>query len=98
MFTDNKRSVTFIDSPAFGTVAYVCIGALLVGSIIHTSVVGRPVIRGQEHGYFAYGGSTIVILLAPNRSTWDKDLLEHSEQKHETMVKVGEAVGRAREM
>ena len=45
-------------------VAYVAIGAMLVGSIVWTAggKKGTTVKRGEELGYFAYGGSTIVAL------------------------------------
>ena len=45
-------------------VAYVAIGAMLVGSIAWTAggKKGTTVKRGEELGYFAYGGSTIVAL------------------------------------
>lgn len=45
-------------------VAYVAIGAMLVGSIVWTAGgnKGAQVKRGDELGYFAYGGSTVVVL------------------------------------
>ncbi len=36
VFTENARVITMIDSPEFGPVAYIAIGATLVGSIILT--------------------------------------------------------------
>lgn len=45
-------------------VAFVAIGALLVGSIVFTNGAnkGSKIKRGEELGYFAYGGSTVVCL------------------------------------
>lgn len=57
VYTENIRAVTTIDSPIFGKVAYVAIGAMMVGSIILTSKEGQEVKRLDEHGYFAFGGS-----------------------------------------
>ena len=37
----NKRAVVIIDSPQFGPVAVICIGATMVGSIEFTAVEGR---------------------------------------------------------
>jgi phosphatidylserine decarboxylase len=42
-----------IDSPQFGRVMAVCVGAMMVGSIQTT--VQEYVQRGQEFGYFAFG-------------------------------------------
>jgi phosphatidylserine decarboxylase len=44
-----------IDSPQFGRVMAVCIGAMMVGSIATTVSEGDFVKRGQEFGYFAFG-------------------------------------------
>jgi len=52
-----------IDSPQFGRVMAVCIGAMMVGSIKTTLSEGDSVKRGQEFGYFAFGMSTVTILL-----------------------------------
>jgi len=45
-----------IDSPRFGRVMAVCVGAMMVGSILTTVEEGQEVKRGQEFGYFAFGG------------------------------------------
>lgn len=46
-----------VDSPTFGRVFNVCIGAMMVGSIVLTVNEGDTVTRGQEFGYFAFGTS-----------------------------------------
>lgn len=38
----------------------VWVGAMLVGSIAFTKQEGEAVARGEEIGYFAFGGSTII--------------------------------------
>lgn len=60
----NKRSVLYMTHPSGRPVAFVAIGAMLVGSIVWTGGAqkGTTVKRGQELGYFAYGGSTVVVL------------------------------------
>ncbi len=60
----NKRSVLYMTHPSGRPVAFVAIGAMLVGSIVWTGGAqkGTMVKRGQELGYFAYGGSTVVVL------------------------------------
>ncbi|GAA5914585.1 uncharacterized protein JCM6883_004428 [Sporobolomyces salmoneus] len=98
VFTANKRDVTLLSMPREGDVpldlAFVQIGAMLVGSIVQTAQQGQQVKRGDELGYFAYGGSTIVLLVPKDRVKWDEDLIKNSENKLETSVKVGEQIGR----
>ena len=61
VFTANKRSIIYIKHALTGkTVAFVAIGALLVGSVNWTKSAGDEVKKGDELGYFAYGGSTVI--------------------------------------
>ena len=57
MYGENARTIVPIDSPQFGRVMAVCIGAMMVGSIKTTVNEGDTVARGQEFGYFAFGAS-----------------------------------------
>jgi len=93
VLTDNKRTVAIFDSPNFGKIAYVMIGALLVASINLTIKVGDTVQKGGEIGYFAYGGSTIVTLFQKNKVTFDADLASNSMSAMETVVEMGEHIG-----
>ncbi|KAF7798967.1 hypothetical protein EIP86_010196 [Pleurotus ostreatoroseus] len=64
VFTANKRSVLYMTHTSGRPVAFVAIGAMLVGSIVWTAGAqkGATIKRGEELGYFAYGGSTVVVL------------------------------------
>ena len=64
VFTANKRSVLYMTHTSGRPVAFVAIGAMLVGSIVWTAGAqkGATIKRGEELGYFAYGGSTVVAL------------------------------------
>ncbi|KAI0925468.1 hypothetical protein AcV5_008193 [Taiwanofungus camphoratus] len=55
VYGENARKIVPIDSPQFGRVMVVCIGAMMVGSIKTTVRAGEQVKRGQEFGYFAFG-------------------------------------------
>ena len=55
VYGENARKIVPIDSPAFGRVMAVCVGAMMVGSIQTTVEEGEQVKRGQEFGYFAFG-------------------------------------------
>ncbi|KAG0261550.1 hypothetical protein DFQ27_002910 [Actinomortierella ambigua] len=82
-------------SAPFDQCLYVSIGALLVGSIVLTGAgkPGNELHKGDELGYFAYGGSTCILLFKKGAVAWDQDLLLHSHNGLETLVKVGERVG-----
>ena len=69
-------------------------GALLVGKIVNHHQAAK-VIRGQEKGYFQFGGSTGVVLLQKNAAVIDEDLLANSLEGVETIVKMGEVIGKS---
>lgn len=92
VFTANVRSILYLTHTATGKrVAFAAIGALLVGSIVWTKGAekGAEVKRGEELGYFAYGGSTVIALFPKGVVEFDQDLVKNSEEPIETLVKVG---------
>jgi len=93
VFTQNKRSIMMIESPSLGKVAFISIGATLVGSIHWTVEVGSQVKKGDELGYFAFGGSTCIVIFENNLVQWDADLTANAQRSLETLVRVGERVG-----
>jgi phosphatidylserine decarboxylase len=52
--------------------------------------------RGDEKGYFRFGGSTVVLLARADRVAFDDDLLAATEQGVESRVRMGMPVGRRR--
>lgn len=91
----NKRMVTRIASPAFGTVAMLEVGATMVGTIAQLYVDGRPVAKGEEKGWFKFGGSCVITLFQKGRIRLDADLVEQSRNGIETYAKMGERLGEA---
>lgn len=87
----NQRDLTFIDSPLFGRVAYLEVGAMCVGSIVHSYRPG-PVAAGDEKGFFQFGGSTVILVFEPGRVVIDPDLAENTRQGHETYLRMGEGI------
>ncbi|MBI3885817.1 MAG: phosphatidylserine decarboxylase [Opitutae bacterium] len=92
---ENKRMVTLVESPVFGQVAVVEIGATMVGSILQTFIAGRAVAKGDEKGLFAFGGSCVVTIFQPGRIRFDADLVQHSADGLEVYAKMGESLGTA---
>ena len=94
VFTDNNRSVIALKSHHGFSFAVVSIGALLVGSIVNTHAEEEKELeKGQEMGYFQYGGSTVIAVFPKDSVTWDEDLLSNSEKSIETVVTMGERIG-----
>jgi len=91
----NYRQWCFVQSPCFGTMIQVEVGALIVGSIVQDQPSGGPCARGGEKGYFQFGGSTVLLILEPHRVAVDADILEKSNQGVETLVRYGAAVATA---
>ena len=93
--TQNKRRLTLIDSPEFGRVAMLEVGATNVGSIVETYVSGRPLPKGEEKGLFKFGGSCVITVFARGRIRFDADVLEQSSQFRETYARMGDRLGSA---
>ncbi|KAI8371780.1 phosphatidylserine decarboxylase-domain-containing protein [Radiomyces spectabilis] len=95
VFTENRRMVMTLKSHKGFRYAVVPIGALLVGSIVltHANEVGNDLEKGEEMGYFQYGGSTVIAVFPKDVVAWDKDLLQNSENSVETKVNMGERIG-----
>lgn len=93
LYCYNKRSVTEFSSEHFGRIAYVEVGAITIGSIVQTYNPGT-VVRGQEKGYFQYGGSTLVLLFEPGAIAFDQDLVRDSANGIENHVLAGSKLGK----
>jgi len=90
----NKRDLAYVESPVFGRVAYLEIGATFVGSIVQTYQPG-PVAAGDEKGYFQFGGSTVILVLEPGRVKIDDDLVASTRRGYETFLRMGEGIASA---
>ena len=90
---ENKRFVTEIETDELGKVLVLEIGATNVGSVNLTYVPTRAVKKGEEKGYFAFGGSATFTIFEPGRVKLAEDLLEQSLQQRELYVKMGDYMG-----
>jgi len=95
VYTENKRTVMVLESPQFGNVVFIAVGATLVGSIFWTKKEGDYVKKGDELGYFAFGGSTVLLLFKQGTIELDEDLVINSQKPIETLVAVRtDSIGR----
>lgn len=93
IYKENAREYSILHSRQFGNVLMMEVGALMVGKIVNHHEAAF-VSRGEEKGYFEFGGSTVVLLLERGRVILDRDLLENSQAGYETKVKMGEKIGK----
>jgi len=92
-FWENKRTVTELVTENMGTVLCLEIGATCVGSIHQTYTPDQPVEKGAEKGYFAFGGSSTILLFEPDTVTLDDDVLEAGHSMRELYAKVRTSTG-----
>lgn len=92
VYKENTREYCLLQSENFGTVLIMEVGALLVGKI-ENRPGGREVVRGEEKGNFAFGGSTVILLTQQGKVLPSGDILRYSRSGIETKVKLGERVG-----
>lgn len=86
VYGENIRVVVPIDSVVHGRVMVICVGAMMVGSTVITRKPGEKVARGEELGYFKFGGSTLLVLFEDSVVSFDSDLVENSRGPLETLV------------
>lgn len=89
-YTENKRMATVIKSTQCGLVTMVEVGATNVGSIHQTYIDGRDYQKGEEKGFFSFGGSAIVLLFEKGKINIAEDLLQATKQGLETFCKMGQ--------
>ena len=76
----------------FGDFWMVEVGAFGVGTIVQTAE-GRRHWKGDEKGYFKFGGSTVVVVVPAGLVRFDDDLVANSAAGLETRVLCGERIG-----
>ena len=58
---------------------------MMVGSIVQHQPNGGYCRRGLEKGYFQFGGSTILVIVEPDRMVVDDDIRAYSQKGIETL-------------
>ncbi|MDO8059180.1 phosphatidylserine decarboxylase ['Crotalaria aegyptiaca' phytoplasma] len=91
VFSENSREYTVLKTCNFGDIIQMEVGALLVGKINNHPI--RSFQKGQEKGFFSFGGSVIVLLIEPNKIKFNQLILNNSQIGAETKVSIGETIG-----
>lgn len=92
IYKRNSREYTTLHTENFGDVIQIEVGALMVGKIVNYDQECLFK-KGEEKGKFEFGGSTIVLLIEPDKVKIDKEIMENTKNDFETIVKYGEKIG-----
>ena len=95
VYVENARTIIYIESSHFGLVGLVVIGSLLLGSIELSHRSGN-IKRMDDLGHFQFGGSTVLLLFERGKIEFDKDLIENSQNRIETLILVGNSIGKCK--
>lgn len=93
-FCENKREYCKLKTEEYGDILISDIGATMVGSIIQTYPANSSIKKGDEKGYFAFGGSTLVLLFEKGKVTFDEDLISNTKNGLETSIRMGENIAK----
>ena len=93
IYKENAREYAVLHTENWGDILMMEVGALMVGKIVNHHGAAH-VSRGQEKGYFQFGGSTVVLLTQKNRLNLDDPYPENSARGIETRVRYGQPIGK----
>ncbi len=94
VFWENNRYVTELQTSNCGLVLCLEVGATCVGKVVHTQRSDPSVAKGDEKGFFLFGGSSVITIFEPGRVKFADDLIEHSAQGREVYARMGEPAAR----
>ncbi len=92
VFSENAREYAVLETANFGKVIQMEVGALFVGRIVNHPLT--EFVRGQEKGKFEFGGSTVILLLQKGAAVIDGELLQNTRDGKESIVRLGQAIGK----
>jgi phosphatidylserine decarboxylase len=94
---ENERVVSVLQTAQFGRVLQIEVGALMVGKIVQSFASEENGLgafkKGEEKGYFLFGGSTVIVVTEKGKVTPSPDLLQKTKEGMETLVQLGETIG-----
>ena len=93
VYAENTREFSVLKSRNFGNILMMEVGAMLVGKIVNHHEKAS-VQRGMEKGYFEFGGSTVILAFQKGKVQLDEDILTNTKDGFETIVKMGEIIGK----
>ena len=92
IFIKNERRVSILETEHFGKLAYIEVGATCVGKIVQSFDESKPFKKGDEKGYFLFGGSTVVLCGEKGKWAPSEDMLKNTKAGFETYIQLGDVV------
>ena len=93
LFCKNKREWSIFKSENFGNIIAMEVGATCVGTIIQSYTANKTVFKGQEKGFFKFGGSTTILFFKKDSIKIDDDIITETKNGFESLVAMGEIIG-----
>ena len=78
IYCENKREYSTLKTEKFGDIIISEIAATMVGGIIQSYTPDTFIKKGDEKGYFYFGGSTVIMIFEKGKVAVDKDLILNS--------------------
>jgi len=95
IFIKNERRVAILDTEHFGKLVYIEVGATCVGKIVQSFDESKPFKKGDEKGYFLFGGSTVVLCGEKDKWMPSEDMLSNTKKGIETYIQLGDVVAQS---
>ena len=92
VFVENSREYVLMKNDDLGFFVQMEVGALMVGKI-HNHKTQPKVKKGQEKGYFEFGGSTIIVLFEKDKVKPADSISDKCDTGFEIPVKLGSIIG-----
>lgn len=92
IFIKNERRVSILETENFGKLAYIEVGAICVGKIVQSFDESNKFNKGDEKGYFLFGGSTVVVCGEKGKWKPSQDMLDNTKEGVETYIQLGDTV------
>jgi phosphatidylserine decarboxylase len=91
----NERQVSILETAHFKKLAMIEVGAMCVGKIVQIHSRGQQFGRGDQKGYFLFGGSTVIVIGEKGAWSPSEDLLVNTSRGFETLVRLGDRVAKS---
>ena len=91
VYADNERQILKCRA-SFGDFWLADVGAFGVGTIVQT-FSGTRHAKGDEKGFFKFGGSTVIFIVPAGTIRFDDDLVRNSAAGIETQIRCSERIG-----
>ncbi len=88
IYWENKREYSILTTLNAGNIILCEIGATMVGSIVQNYIPETDVLKGDEKGWFLFGGSTVIVLFEKERVKVDPDIIENTVKGYETTIRM----------